>query len=312
MINATVTAPSQSQKGNAMKKIVMVLGAIAALATPAEAADPSMGLDLNGVARCIDLLGGSVSGQGPQIGDFNHLYPKLRQGLQSLPEMKGFKGDYKFINDELKKAGFTIQLPPSPPASVSVAAIIKIGFEWKFGGKEDEGGKPLVTKGKPAFLVQGGLSFRQGTKEDKPIVRAETKSGDVVAIWQLDARPRDGFLLNQMATYIVSDEPKPAIGWSKGEVVLPFVKLDIQPDLSWLVGASTRDGAISAALQQVRFSMDPLGGKYESATAVTATRSISMPPRRLVIDGGFVIALKRVGMQTPAFVVYVGEDDWKK
>jgi hypothetical protein len=89
------------------------------------------------------------------------------------------------------------------------------------------------------------------------------------------------------------------------------VKLDVQPDISWMTGLSYGAWVVTQALQQVRFGMNEHGARVVVDTAVGATRGGAHLPHYYTLDGAFRIVIVRQEMENPIFVGHVTEEDWK-
>lgn len=243
--------------------------------------------------------------------------PAIRD-ISRLEELKAKVGlDADTVNKFLEENGYSIRLRPWTPADnmFGVAAVQDTVCRWlEPGDLESKNGREITLAGKTGFRLRShkhGVSFFD-VGEREPAVCIETKGRDGVIILRTDDAPLNEFELASRANLILSQVQK-SNQWGRDYdgVDLPMVYFDVQPDISWLVGLKTDRGAeIMQAVQQVTFGMNQFGARAKQASALGATRGISIE-NYYKVDGPFLVIFGRVGCKLPTFHAYVEESDFR-
>lgn len=246
-----------------------------------------------------------------------NVFLQVKADLLRLPEMESFASfDYKEINSALSSRGFSIQLDPFYAPDFGVAAILKLVMEWLVTGQpvticpSDDRSRTIY----PAVRMPGqGINFYESSEFDHPIVELKTKTNDRVYLTMMAGKNQESSLLVQAQHMLLTMKIS---AQSYLGAIFPMIDLDVQPDISWLLGMSTfgedgRPAVITQAKQQTKFKMDHIGAIVESAVALAAKRGIG-GPKWHIIDRPFLAVVVRPGLSQPLFVGYLAQDCWKQ
>jgi hypothetical protein len=250
---------------------------------------------------------------------FENIFPNTRDEVASIPEIESIASrSHVIINKFLAERGFNIKLDPFDPREFGAAGILDVLIEWETVGTERaltaESGKTypgVQMSSKVVDLYQVGPARY-------PVVHIPTKSGDDVFLMKDDGLKEavmDNLrLAGQHIVSSAADKVSPTERYAG--VHFPMVDLDVQEDISWLIGSSTQGddglpGIISQALQQTKFAMDHIGAEVKSAAAIGVMRG-GPGPNIYRIDGPFFVVVKRRSLTEPFFVGYITEEFWKQ
>jgi hypothetical protein len=218
------------------------------------------------------------------------------------------------INAFLASKNFQIKLDPfTDPTDFGVASVLDVSVEWKVPGKKTS--FTIKDEQFPAVsMKEDDISIYKGS-HGAPVVRIETKSGDVVSL-SMVGKELSGFALKEMAASFTQCKT-PSFDFAG--IKIPMIHIDQEEDISFFKDMSIdgTDGLgeaiIKQALQQTRFRLNEKGARAESAAVMGVMRctSFQRPNPELVFDRPFVISISRPGMVSPLFTAYVTEKDWK-
>lgn len=242
----------------------------------------------------------------------NEVFAVTRDEDSLISEMERVVSwDAGVINKFLSDRGFDIQIEPLPPTQFGFAAAMKLALKWLYPGNE----MFIEVEGTsyPAARLDGGVGFSTSPEHDQPIASIMVEGGDTVHLTKFD-KDMDTVDLALFAQRIIDSRK---FDESFGAVVFPKVDLDVQPDVSWLIGiwtimASGGGAAIAQALQQCKLRMNHLGAVVEDAFAGACECFCVVEPKPdLFIDGSFLFVLQRPGMKLPVIAAVVRPDSWK-
>lgn len=209
------------------------------------------------------------------------------------------------VNAKLKEWRFDIQLAELPGVdALALAARNVVSVRWQ------EPGQVAPYDGHAGFSLAAGVSVVEDDKLPSPQVRIRTAAGDTVCIQEC-AEPGSWDELLAKVAYVA--EVGRAAGRSiTGAVVkAPMVKLDVQPDVSWLCGLRLGGFFVAQALQQIIFGMNHLGVEAREATAMTMLRGLAPKPLVFTITKPFLIWIERDGLKVPVLQAYIGRECWQ-
>lgn len=253
------------------------------------------------------------------------LLSRLPAYLNALPHLKQWLWAFaaptaEQINAELAAAGFDISLEAWTPSAENfgVAGVLDAHVVWPsvadvtslvVNGHLYEG---FVLKRTAGCLV---LSLHTGG----PLVLMPGQDGLELRLQVMHRAPESIFELTALAFSMVS--PNLIFGHDRtyDGAILPMVRLEQRPDISWLLGlkTATQDGAyweIAQALQQVQFGLNQHGARAREATAVQVVERSAAPqkePRYYQVDGPFVVTIVHQDTGVPLFAAYVTPEDWR-
>lgn len=262
-------------------------------------------------------------GINPQQVDFLKKWfnTGTRADLKALSDvMKGkCSRDYKVLNQFLKDEGFSIELQPfRDPDDFGAASVLKLAMEWETAGTAetltldgDESGKYFDA----VRMKKNVPEFRNAPGHNHPVVSLATKGGrDTVHLTMVDNPLTDGQVMDKAIELLgrmhFSDDEFDG-------VIFPMVDLDVQPDISWLLGINTdgtdgRPAIVNQAKQQTKFAIDEFGAKVESAVVIGVTRSIARRTEPHVINRPFLAMVTREGVKNLIFAGYISPAHWKR
>lgn len=247
---------------------------------------------------------------------FLPLYKEAKGDLPLIPEMQSIASkSIEAVNEFLRKHGFSIQLRPLPgDDNFATASVADIGVKWPHEGEKCILLSAVDGKKYPAvrLAVTDGIMFYKVEGFASPVVRIETQEGDIVYMTIPREPIQDRRGLEGIIARYYGAEP---VAMTKGfeGLLFPMVELDLETDLSWLVGlnktgADGRPAIIREALQQDKLSMDEKGARIQMAAAVSGSRG---GPVYFAIDKPFVVWFERLGLSFTLFGAYVDHESWK-
>lgn len=235
------------------------------------------------------------------------LLPTARSVKYSEDEVKSFISDnVQELNAILKSKGFDVQLDESKDFDLGVVTIMDLMAKWLT--KADPAEVTYDGKQYPAAKIKMGASIILPTV-DTEVLMIRTRNGICVFI-EKAYQERSGLELFhhvlKMSSFPRSEDPCDA--------TIPFVDIDEQPDVSWLLGlsATNQDLFINQALQQNRLKINLDGIHAESATAMGAAKGLVVGRRQFVVDQPFNIWLTSGDSLFPLFAAYVVPENWKE
>ncbi len=202
--------------------------------------------------------------------------------------------------------GWDAQITQGSPNDIFLAATINIVAKWK------EAGRAYTYDGVDRVLLKKGATAAPGAPQQHPVVTVATQhTGYSFLFHQLDRAPRD---TDELLSHVLSMADR----WPFDEVKLdfPMVDLRVKDDAQYMIGLQAGQNVVTQAAEQLRLELNEFGGRASAAAEVAVTRSMSMGPETVRIDGPFVVAVTRVGAANDAdlvvFAAYVDRDAWKR
>lgn len=216
------------------------------------------------------------------------------------------------LNSFLKDNGFDIQLSENVPLDFGIVTILDLVGKWRV--KADEATITHEGNTYQAAHVKHD-AYQVLTNDDKKILRIHTQNGLCVFIEMTD-QERSGI---ELSRYVFEQAQSLMYNEYICDTVIPFVSLDNQPDMDWLIGLSDPDAnlVISQALQQNRLEINLDGIHAESATVIGVLRSGGIKNERplVTIDKPFTMWIaygEPDRKYVPLFAAYIAPDAWKE
>jgi hypothetical protein len=215
------------------------------------------------------------------------------------------------INAILKQEGFSIQLEdwPPVPGAFGTVGISDVTVAWR------EAGERTVVftdddEQYPGFKLDADANGQVVQLEgfgDNLVVELTTKEDlRVRVVMQPD--PGDWRQLTNAAQKLRQAQVVPDSNQYMDSIVLPMVHMDVQPDISWVVGMSNGASLLSQAMQQCKFAMNQHGARAKEATALAFVESMSPT---FFVDRPFLIVIDDPGAEVPVFQAHITEECWK-
>ena len=234
---------------------------------------------------------------------FLEIYRRSYQDIARIPELCSVASrDHLVINKFLTNQGFSIQLQPFRSVSdFGTASVLDLCLKWLVPGTQRTITDDNEVDYKGVHLKSGVTVYNNG------VVAISTGNGDIVYL-KMGEPPAD---IGDARLDIDRARPDPAYAG----VVFPKVDIDVQPDISWLLGMSTVDqrghlAYLNQALQQTKFSMDENGATVRSAVAmgISKGRKAVSTPQPFRINRPFLVVIRRPGLTLPLFTGYMASD----
>lgn len=212
--------------------------------------------------------------------------------------------DINYLNDILRKEGFSIQL--NPCSLFGVVSILDILVKWKTPGKESTVYAQDVAYPAVSMVKKDGqYSILNSDEYQNPIIKLDTQNNDVVYITVAD-EPSEQFELAQKIERIMASNLTENFKYDA--IRFPMIDFNARTDITWLSGMEFCGISINEALQQTTFKMDAQGAHARSAVAIAAK---AIRSNMLTIDKPFFVWIMRPHVKTPLFVGYMTYDNWK-
>jgi hypothetical protein len=243
--------------------------------------------------------------------DLLKLLPAARTVKYSDDQIKSFVSNkVEDLNRILKLNGFDIQLNESQDFELGTVTIMDIMVRWLQKAEH----RTFVYENElyDAMEIKSGASIVT-TKDEKQVLMIRTREGICVFI-ELADRERSGL---ELFNHVFELSNSLTHSETPCDATIPVVKIDEQPDMSWLLGLKglNSDMAISQALQQNRLEINLDGIHAESATTVGLSKGISIDQRRKAwIEKPFNIWLAYADNDLkyfPLFTAYVSPESWQ-
>ena len=237
-------------------------------------------------------------------------YGEYAAAVKNMPSLKSWaKRTAEEINEILAEHGFDIRLKSwgKDRNRFGTVSINDILVEWLVAGTLKElktgtgtyDGFLLPSRSADVIWVAG---------HDEPVLEIPTKGAEIVYI-SVAPDPGGQFELVEAVEKLRSGTWR--LGNDFEKVHLPMVKLDQQPDLSWLLGLHSGVWEVEEAVQQVIFGMNQHGARAKEATAVTMVmRGIAPAPKIYVVDRPFLVWIEHPDVKVPVFQAYITEEHW--
>lgn len=245
---------------------------------------------------------------------FSEYYADNARLLLKLPEIESIVAkEAGTINRFLKERGFSIKLDEfsQDPPRFAAAAVLNLLLKWS-----NQGTVTTVRNGQfPAFRLSGAqVEFRTTLLSSTPLAIITTHTGDKVHIMATPRLPETASIFSLVKRRAANTSSSNEFGG----LVLPMISYDSEQDLCWLKGAQTSDTdgvpwEIEQAVQQIKFRMNEVGARAESAAAVVvAKRGVAPQLPDLVIDDPFLLWITRPGVPDPLFIGHFTEEMWMR
>lgn len=234
------------------------------------------------------------------------IYPESKELAQKVPMKTKVSDKANIINQFLEENGFQIQLNPFQKGEIGVAAIMKVGLEWKRLGRETDIEKY------PAVIMDAEYSFARWN--DLEIFCPATKNGDKVYMVMTSKNdiPLSDIDLYLFGVRMIKELEKSSKNYDFAE--FPMIKVDQIIKLDWLLNLELHSTDpkfvpqyISQAVQQNKLAIDEKGVKVESAAATGAGPSCI--PSVFTINKPFLLVIARNNQ--PILVGWIEQDSWK-
>jgi hypothetical protein len=186
-------------------------------------------------------------------------------------------------------------IKPSTDAALLFATVYEFDQAWKLRiGEQDD------LKVYKCFGVKGSYD------ETAKIASVLTKSGDELRFWY--TKTKSGLSLYDEAIRTECERDH-----DRYEIILPFVTLHDSASYNldgWKLTDLTH---VESCSYENLFHLDELGAKAKSITRTqTMTKSLPLPPKRIVFNKPFAAAVYEKGTRLPAMVAYCDKDCWLK
>jgi len=271
------------------------------------------------LSACIDQIPNLINNnwiivKNKEQEKFITIYRNTTKAKIPEIESKVSVGDSTPVNEFLKSKRFDIKLSQATSdKDVAIASVLDLVLAWlKNGNKSNLYYDKTLYK---AVELDKGVSIHTVYGFDNPIAKIVTKNDDIVLMTVLEDVPKDGFDVYFRAKVLMNHLEDSKIDSNYlSEVTFPYVKLDVQPDISWLNGLTNANGySITQALMQTKLDIDDKGVKVKEAVSIMVTlSSFKIEPEPLRIDRPFLFTILRKGLKEPLFSAYVDTDGWIK
>lgn len=220
------------------------------------------------------------------------------------------------INEWFASRGFSIELTQQGPDTFYLGSIYEQMVKWWIPGtRETLRGQDGNTY--PAIFMDDtrGFAVRWSTAYNQPVIQLTTEDVRDHAFIMMSDGSDQPFALLQQARLAMQSLTWPETHYDR--VRFPMVNLNLETDLSWLLGMWTvtntgKRAVITEAKQQSILKINHEGALARSATGMAVTlESFSPPGEELVIDRPFLFWIVRKGMPWPMFTAWVGYSVWK-
>lgn len=242
-----------------------------------------------------------------------NLYYMYKSEVLKLADLKAKASpDWETLNAFLQENKFDPMFD-SPLDGLGVVSILDKLVKWIIKGD-------LCTiispKGSfPGFkLPEGSFEVYSLPRHKSPLVRIKTQSDDSLFLL-MSEQNHNGVGIFDYALSCMENMGKTANSYNA--IRIPKVDFDIKPDISFLVGANTRDEKkdtwfITQAKQQFKFRMNELGARAKVATGILAKRGFSpQADPDLIFDRPFYGWFVQGDSLLPMAVFYADYDSWK-
>lgn len=281
-----------------------------------------MALDLATIGHALATLEEVFLGPDTVWRTFNYeqarMFAWYREHREQLKVLAGLKAlastDYNQLNDFLEKNGFERLFDPFD--GIGAASILDMLIEWLrvYPTTTVEAYDGKTWREFPAFTVDAaGVEVYEVEGFDYPLARLLTTTGDSLWLMMVYQSPASGLDLASMAMVMARANRSIHPDYTLGAVV-PMAELDLKPDLSWLLGASTEDDwVITQAFQMFKLRITSRGARVKVATGIALERSLSFEPEPLVFNQPFIGFFTQKGQDDlPLAAFYAAPDVWRE
>jgi hypothetical protein len=255
----------------------------------------SKALDLTTVGHALNELCDAYFGECHWTGfneqqcEFLDWYAAYRDDIKKLDNLEALAStDYTELNAFLTSKGFDPMFRPF--SSFGVASISDMLVEWAIKGivttitrYEQTGSVDYLNlqtgTDHPAFqLTSASADIFDAAGYDSPLVRLHTTTGH--SVWLMKApEPTSGMALNREAVHLLNNtERRHSLGWSG--VVVPMLDMDVQPDLSWMLGTTTITPTLGKYVLEQLITAKCFGRSAETPALSQSVAAHSLGPAR--------------------------------
>jgi hypothetical protein len=281
----------------------------------------SKALDLTTIGQALNELCDAFLGDSEWHGwsdgqqEFLTWYAAHRDQIYKLDSLEALASiDYAELNRFLTAHGFVPMFESF--SGIGVVSILDMLVEWMTEGAPTTIRREGVTY--PAFSIDSsGAAVYEIAGYEDPLIRLATKTGH--GLWLMKAdEPASGLELNKTAGELLAAVPSsyPDLEWTAG-VIVPMLEMDVQPDLSWLLGVTAispdRKYVVQQAFQRFKLRANDKGARVKVATGIVmASASCGPTPKPYRLDDPFIGFFTQPGNDAlPLAVFWADTDVWK-
>jgi hypothetical protein len=214
------------------------------------------------------------------------------------------------LNQWFAENGWTLNLS-FPPEGLGIGSIFDLLVDWKVPGKKMQGGINIRQDGDWVFYEGGemdpsaGLTACKVDGHEHPMFEVSTlQPGWKVFLVESDA-PCDPMDLPRKAAELLA---RGRTDYSFEKLAFPFVRLEADVDISWMVGMRVEGGfRIDEAVKRVKLTLDDKGARAQSAVAYLM-RGMELGVYKIELP--FFVIFQQEGAELPAFVALSAPDSW--
>jgi len=249
----------------------------------------------------------------PTMGSYRRALPYYGEYLDSIAADTAAE-----VNAFLAEHGFDIQLQhwPNDGHNFGVAGVSDILDHWvnaadlvTITGADGQSykGFSLADEQLCEIFEPPPVAFRN------PVAQVRTKDGLNVRFVMCDP-PDDQLHMARLARILHIHEPgRGRTGHSAAH--LPMVDLNIEPDVSWLIGlvlsSPFGDWLVKQAKMQVMLKMNEKGFRAKEAAAMGMREMVmAAPAGPLVFNRPFLMTAGKPDVPVPVFSAYIAQDTW--
>lgn len=291
-------------------------------------------LDILTILHALNVLDGELktTGWNAKNPQQERIFAWLREHRELLAKVTGLDAKASRFWQDLNKFLIDHKFDPmvqpfDPEMGIGVVSILDKLVRWRNGPgakvqiETEQGERPgfeLPSQGVNIYIV-----------DDYPgsyLLELLTKSDDTLWLFVHDDTSLDGLDIVELSMDVMIRSRKAPMQKSMyggrqypafAGAQVPMVDFDIQPDISWLLGAdtNTEDGDyyfIAQAAQQFKMRMDETGARVKVATVVAVMRGISEEPKLFVLDRPFFGWWTQRGLNLPMAAFFADWDSLHK
>lgn len=200
---------------------------------------------------------------------------------------------------------------------IIVEALLDKSVKWLEGNAKSETIK-VKTSEYPAFILKQGCSVFKVAGFENPLLMVKTKNGDNLWMMMVEKEFEGMDLVHEAFEIIKNRGLRHPEYISSPDAIIPKVDFNLEPDISFLIGASTSGGGeswvIDEAKQKFKFRMNEEGARavVESRLGVLGCCIDSDIRKRIItIDKPFIGFFTQGNYNFPLAIFYADFDSWK-
>lgn len=267
------------------------------------------------------------NGINDQQAEFLAWYATHRDEITKLSDLEALAStDYAVLNSFLVTRGFDPMFEPF--TGIGVAAILDMLVEWIHEGTlttisryEHAGGIDYLNLQSavdyPAFkIAPSGVDIYDAAGYEHPLIRLHTKTGH--SLWLMKAgEPASGLELNNAAESLTHAPLALTYRWTG--VIVPMLEMDVEPDLSWMLGCTALSPTkgkwtVAQIFQKFKLRANAKGARVKVATGMMMMTANAMapPPPPYILDDPFIGFFTQPGNDTlPLAAFWADTDVWQ-